>query len=165
MQQRRGVFGDGLRVIAQMRLVGRAHLNQNGPALVDAVREPVRTADLDQLAPRTDDFPARAQAGEHEHRGGGVVVDHQGGLGPRELAEELFRQVVAFPPAAGFEVDLEVAASVQPGERLHRRFRQHGAPQPGVQDDPRAVNHRAGTFTPAVLKTGHDAVGQFRQPR
>ena len=77
-----------------MRLVGRADLDERGAALVDAVRQAERPADLDQLPPRHDDLATVTQRRQQEQRRRRVVVDHQRRLGPRQPAQQPFGHVL-----------------------------------------------------------------------
>ena len=63
-----------------MRAVGRADFHQ-ARRLGHDLRQPEGAADFDELAARNDDFLVRGQRRQHEHGGGGVVVDHRGGFG------------------------------------------------------------------------------------
>ena len=85
------VLGDGVLVVARVRLVRGAHLDQLRAAGRHDLRQAEGAADLDQLPARDDDLPARGHRVEHEERGGGVVVDHRGGLRPGELLQQPLR--------------------------------------------------------------------------
>jgi hypothetical protein len=104
LEQHGGLQGDGLLVVPQVSLVGRAHLPQNGAALRHDLRQAKGAADLDQLAPGDDDLLAPGQGPQGQEYRGGVVVKHQGGLAPGELPEQAFQVVVAGPPGAPGQV-------------------------------------------------------------
>ena len=75
---------DRLLVIAEVGLVGRAHLDELHAGGGHDLGQAKGAADLDQLAAGDDHFLAGGHGIEHDRRGGGVVVDHRGGLGAGE---------------------------------------------------------------------------------
>ena len=90
-----GGVADGLRVIANIGAVGRAHLHQGGTALPHHVGDPKTAADFYQLAARDDDFPAAGKGHQDKEQGGGVVIDHQSRLSSGQPAEEVFSVHIA----------------------------------------------------------------------
>ena len=140
-QQRRGILVEGAFVITEVRFVCRADFHHDCPALVDAVGQPERPANLDQLSPRHHHFPPRAQRRQDQQGRRGVVVHHHRRRRARQPAQEFLGVVIALTAQAGLEVDLHVAAPTQPRQRLHGPPRQHRPPEARVQDNARRVNH------------------------
>ena len=87
-------FGDRPFVIAEVGLVGRAHFDQLGAGGGHDLGQAKGAADFHQLAAGNDHFLAGGHGVEHDRRGGGVVVDHGGGLGAGEQPEELLDPLV-----------------------------------------------------------------------
>jgi len=57
-QNRTGVAGERCLIIGNMRAIGRAHLAQPGPALLQDVGDTERAPDLDQFPPGDQDLAA-----------------------------------------------------------------------------------------------------------
>ena len=106
------------------------------------LRNAEAAADLHQLAARDDHLAVLAEAVQHQQHGGGVVVDHQRGLGPAQATYKLFHQFVAAAAPAGAQVELQIAVAIGGhGHGLPRLFGQHGAAQIGMHHHARGVEH------------------------
>ncbi len=132
-------------VISQPGPVRRAHLDQPGTRLGDDLRDAKAPADLDQLPARDDDRPPRAgQGGSGQKHRGGPVVDHHGGLGTGQLAQQRLDVIVAAAALAAVEVQFEVAvAAGDPGHGRLRARGERGAAEVRVHDHPGGVENRA----------------------
>ena len=106
-----GVRADRRLVVPEVRLVGRPDLAHDGSARGHDVRHAERSADLDELSARNDDFLAQGQRVEDEHRPGGVVVADRRRFGPGELGQQAADVRVALAAAAGLEIEGERAVS------------------------------------------------------
>ncbi len=80
---------DGTAVVVETGAVRRADVDQSGTGLLHHVGDPERPADLDALAPADGNVASRAERGEDEQHGGGVVVDHHRRLGAAQPSEQL----------------------------------------------------------------------------
>ena len=153
LHQQGGVLAHGAVVVARVRAVGGAHFHQLCAGAGHHVGNAKGAANLHQFAARNDHLPARRQAAQHQQHGGGVVVDHGGGFGAGQFAQQRFHQVVAVAAPAGGQVVFQVHRR---GHGLHHRCngfgRQQGAPQVGVQHRAGEVEHRA--------QPGRKALGQ-----
>ena len=83
--QDHGRFGrDGALVVAQMRAVGGADLDEFSARGRHDVRNTEAATDLDELSTTHDDLFARGMSRQHQQHRGGVVVDHERVLGTGE---------------------------------------------------------------------------------
>ena len=83
--QNHGRFGrDGALVVAQMRTVGGADLDEFGARGRHDVGDAEAAANLDKLAAADDNLFARGMSRQHQQHRGGVVVDHERVLGTGE---------------------------------------------------------------------------------
>ena len=106
-EDRGRAFVDRPLVIAEMGLVGRAHLDELCAGGGHDLGQAKGAADFDQLAAGDDHFLAGGHGIEDDRRGGGVVVDHGGGLGPGEQPEDLLDPLVPSRPLTAGHVDLQ----------------------------------------------------------
>jgi hypothetical protein len=144
VQQRRRLGPDGLRVVGQACAVGRAHLHQPRPALLQHVGDAKPAADLDRLPARDHDLPAAGKLRQHEQHGGGVVVHCQPRLRARDPADQGLEMGRARAAAARFEVELEVGiARRRHAHRVQRRRTEWRSTQVGVQHHAGRVDHPA----------------------
>ena len=90
-----------------MRAVRRADFAQTDTGALDDLGKPEGAADLDQLAARHDDLAILRQGVEHDHQGGGIVVDDSGVLRAGQLAHKLADEVVALAAAPVLKIELE----------------------------------------------------------
>lgn len=74
-QQRRRLIGQRLLEVAQAGAVRRAHLDQPRAALPQYIGDAESTANLNQFPPRDDHLFTGGQRRQHEHYGGGIVVN------------------------------------------------------------------------------------------
>ena len=141
-EQRCRVVADCRFVVGQVRAVRRPHFDQTGAALRHDLRYPESAADLDQLAAGDDDLSPGRQRRKRQQQGGRVVVDRHRRLGAGQAAEQRLDVNVPVASFALGEVELEVAIAAARGRHRRYRFRRHGgAPQVGVDDDARGVDH------------------------
>ena len=83
--QNHGRFGrDGALVVAQMRAVGGADLDEFGARGRHDVGNTEAATDLDELAAADDNLFARGMGGKYQQHRGGIVVDDQRVLGSGE---------------------------------------------------------------------------------
>ena len=142
LEQEPGLVPERVLVVAQMRAIRRADLDELGTRAAHDLGHPERAADLDELAARHDRCAALRERVEHEQHGGRVVVHDGRVLGARELAEQIAHVVVALAAPSGREIELE-------RDRLaHRgrggRDRLLGEPRAAeirVQHDAREIEH------------------------
>ena len=106
-QDRGRTFADRPLVIAEVGLVGRAHLDELCAGGGDDLGQAKGAADFHQLAPGNDHFLAGGHGIEDDRRGGGVVVDHGGGLRAGEQSQEFLDPLVPPGSLAAFHVDLQ----------------------------------------------------------
>ncbi len=109
LHQRRGRRPDGARVVGLVCAVGGSDLDQADVGAAHHVRNAEGPADLDHLAARQDHVLLVRQGRQDEQHGGGVVVDHGGGLGAAQLGQDALDQAVALTSPAAFQVEFEVA--------------------------------------------------------
>ena len=159
LQQHAGLGCERARIVRKPCLVGGADLDQTRAALVDDVRDPEGAANLDELAPRDHHFTASGEGAGREQHGGGVVVDHQGGLGSGKLAQQVRHRAMARAPPTCREVQLQVGIAVADlGYRGERRRGEWSPAEIGMQDDPGRVDRspQAGVFP--LSQTGPHAL-------
>jgi hypothetical protein len=141
-QDPRGIV-DGRGVVGRPGLVGGPDLDERRAARGHELGEPVRPADLDELAPGHGHRAAGGQPEEHEEQGASVVVDDEGVLGAGELDEQAPDPLATAAPLAGREVEFDVPVG-QGG--LARRVCggrvQWGTSEVGVEQDAGGVDHR-----------------------
>ena len=143
-QEQGGSRPDGFLVVAQMRAVGGADLDQPGSAGSQDVRNAEAAADLDKLAARDDHLAVARQGHQAEQDGRGVVVDHQRVLGAGQAAQQIHRVDVARAALAGIQVVLQVAVAA--AGHLHGRLRgvaERRPAQVGVDQHPGGVDNGA----------------------
>ena len=134
LQEQRGLVGDRLLVIRRMRAVRRPDLLEHGAALGHDLRNPEGAADLNQLAARDDHFLAVRERVERQQHGGGVVVDHGGGLGAGERLKKRLDDIFSFAALALLEVVFEIdGIRAYAGHRVDGRLRQQRASQVRVE--------------------------------
>ena len=154
--QRGGFRADRLLVVARVRAVGRADLDQPDAGRAHHVGHAERAADLDQFPARDHHFAPRRKRRQHQQHGSGVVVDHRRGFGPGQLAQQLFDQRVAIAAPAGGKVELQRAGLAHRlGGLRHGLLGQQRAAEIGVQHRAGEVEHR--------LQRGRVAGGKPRQ--
>ena len=95
-------------VVGDARPVGRPDLDEPRPRARQDIRDPEAVADLDQLAAGDEHLASFGERGEREQHRGGVVVDHERGLGAGQPAEELDEVILPRAARARLEVVLEV---------------------------------------------------------
>ena len=143
--QHQRCFGvDGLGNIGHACAVGGAHFTQAATGGGHDVGQAKSAADLYQFTARDDHFAALGQRGQHQHQGGGVVVDDGGGWCAGQALQPGLDVVVAVAARARGQVKFKVAGTaggvVDGAQRLGRQRR---AAQIGVQ-------HRAGEVEDAA---------------
>ena len=132
-----------LGVVGQAGAVRGADLDQARAGLGDDLRDPEAAADLDELAARDDELaPARERGGGQQRRRR-AVVDHERGLGARELAQQRLDVVVARAARAVARGRARGSRSPRPRGRPPRGRPRPAAPAPGS----------VWTTTPVALST------------
>ncbi len=99
-QDHRRVGRNGASIIVQMCAVGRANLDKLGTRSRHDVGDAEAAAHLDKLAAAHDDLFASRVRGKHQQHRGGIVVDNQGVLRPRERAQQACGMLLAAPASA-----------------------------------------------------------------
>ena len=89
------VIAQRLLIVAQVRAVGRADLDQRGPALGDDVRHPEAAADLHQFAAGYDDGRPAGDRRQRQQDRAGAVVDRQPGLGAGHFGDKGVKVILA----------------------------------------------------------------------
>ena len=144
LEQHRGVGRDGALVIAQVRLVGGAHLDHVRVGVLHDVGDAEGAADLHELAAADHGALAGGELGQHDEHGGGVVVHGHGGFGAGEGAQKALAVVVAAAARHGLHVVLKRGiAGDDVVDGLHCLGCQGAATQVGVDDDARCVDDPA----------------------
>ena len=143
LEQERRVVGDGALVIARVRAIGGADLDEARARCAHDVGHAERAADFDELAARDDDAAPRRQLRQRQQHRRRAVVDDERVLGAGQRREELGDVLVprAAPPRIEPVLEVRVAAR----DRGHARDRvlgQRRAPEVRVQDDAGRVEHR-----------------------
>ena len=138
-----GIGPDGAGEILQVGAVGGADLDQRAAGLRHDIGHPERAADFDQLAARRRNLLAQCEGIEHQHHGGGVVVDDGRRLRTGHGAKLILDMFVAVAALALTDAVFEVARPPRRvGHRRNRFFRQGGAAEIGVQHRAGQVEHR-----------------------
>ena len=136
-----GILVDSRSVVVQVTAVGGAHFAQAGTAFFHHFRDAEAAADLHQFPARDDDLAALAEGIQHQQDGGGVIVDHHGGLGAGQALEQLVDDDVAAAASAAVQVELQVAvAGDDPAHGLLGTPGQHGTSHVGMDDHAGAVD-------------------------
>ena len=136
-----GVFGESLLVILEMGAIGRADFDETRAALGHHFRESKGAADLDELPARDDDFLRRGQRGQHQHGGGGVIIDDSGRFRAGQFRQNVFDQFVTLGAFAGIAIDCQRATALQLAQDgIDHAGGQNGPAQTGVQDDAGGVD-------------------------
>ena len=120
LEQQRGVFADGVFVVAFVRAVGRADFAQTAAGAFHHLGQSERAADLDEFAARDRHFPAQRQGVQRQQHRGGVVVDHRGGFRAGEQAQTVGDDSLPVAAPPGGEVELQ---GDRPGGGLQRGLR------------------------------------------
>ena len=108
------------------------------------VRDPEAVADLDQLAARDEHVASLGERGEREQHRGGVVVDHERGLGTGQPAEQLDEVILPRAACAELDVVLQVrVAGPDLGHARQRIRRQRRPPEVRVHEHAGRVDHAA----------------------
>ena len=84
LKDHRRIGRNGALVVAQMRAVGGADLDEFGARSRHDIGDAEAAADLDKLAAADDDLLARGMGRQHQQHRGGIVVDHERVLGTGE---------------------------------------------------------------------------------
>ena len=159
LEQQRGLGSDRFGIIMQMGAVGGADLAQARAAFAHHVGDPEGAADLDQLAARNDHLAPLGQRVERQQHGGRVVVDDRRRLGAGQRAQVVLDHPIAVAARAPFEVVFEVDRRARgEADRFHRGFRQHRAPEIGMDHHAGGVDHRmpCRTVGGAGLRAAYD---------
>ena len=136
-----GRLADGRLVVAEVGLVGRPDLAEDGAARGHDVGHAERTADLDELAARNDDLLAAGERVQDEDGRGGVVVGHGGRLGAGELPEQALDVAVAGDALAALEIEGQGRVTERNGgDGFSCGFGKDGPAEARVHDDARGVD-------------------------
>ena len=164
LEHQRDAWSDGALVVGEAGAVRRADLDQARAARLEDVRNPERTADLDQFAAGKQDLAAGCQAGECESQRGGVVVDDQGRPGAGEGAQQVLDTSAAVAATPRLEAHLQIAVGVETiGQVGHDFAGQRRPAQVGVEEDARRVEH-APERRRLGLQRGADAIRDLADP-
>jgi hypothetical protein len=107
-----------------MRSVGGADLCQPAASARHDVGHAERTADLDQLAARDNDFAAFSERVQDQQHRRGVVVDQTRILGTGQTPQQTADMVVALAPLAPLEIEFKRGGCAH--RCLHRGQRRFG---------------------------------------
>ena len=99
---------DGVFVVLRVDAVGASDLAQGGSAAFHDVRNAETASDFHKLPPGDHDFAAGTERVHRDQNGGGIVVDHKGGLGSRKRAEQFLNVAVAAAAFPCGKVQLKV---------------------------------------------------------
>jgi hypothetical protein len=141
-QDRAGPRLDRRPVVAGVRPVRRADLDQLGPGGPHDVGDAERPPDLDQLTAADRHTTVTGQGGQRQHEGTRTVVHRERRLGPGQAGERVADRRVPAAALAGVEVDLEVDGAGRGGHRRHRFDGQRRTTEVGVEQDAGGVDHR-----------------------
>ncbi len=142
-QQQRGLLIEHRFVVARWVRLVQPTSRKIGAAAAHHVGNPKRSADFHKLAAGDDDFPCLGQGAQSEQHGGGVIIHHEGCLGPREFAQNGFGMNVARSSLTLFEIVFKVV--VVPAEQVEALAMASSA----IRDRPRLV----WTMMPVALMT------------
>ena len=154
---------DGVLVVAQMRAIRHAYLDEPGPGRLQQLGQTEAVADLDEFAAADEDVrvPGDREAGEQQCRR--AVVDDQCAARVRHpLLERVERCAAALGARGSDGVELDVDVPRSATERLDRGVAERRAPDVGVHDDARCVEDRSqggGRLGQAQCDGRVDAVG------
>ena len=166
LEQERGFGRDRRLVVGQAGAVGGADLDQLDAGRLQDLRDAEGAADLDQLAARDHRPAPGGQCGQGEQQRGGVVVDHQRGLGAGHRPQQAVDPAVAIPAPAGLEVELEIAVGVeQRRQRPSDLRRQRRTAEVGVDQDAGGVEHPAQRSPQLAAEPRLDPLGQGLERR
>ncbi len=128
---------DGLAIVINSRAVGGAYFYKFRPRPLHDVWDAESVTDLDEFAPRNDYFGAGRQFVQDQKDRGRAIVHHDAGRTKQSFQQDGGVDVPLAPPAGG-EIVLQIA--VPSGSR---RPGKGSAPQVGMQDDARGIDHAA----------------------
>jgi hypothetical protein len=140
-RSRRAVFGPSADSKSE-RCVRGSHLDQFRHRLRQDLRDAEPPPDLDQLRATDEDFLAPGDRRQGEQDGAGVVVDHQGGFGARQLAQEGFEVSLPSTAFAARQVVFEAGVSGGRDQSPDGVFAQRRSAEIRVQDDAGGVDDR-----------------------
>ncbi len=141
--------------------------------------DPEAVADLDELAARDQNVAPFRECGNGEEDGGGVVVDDQRRLCPREVAKQRCDVVLARAARAFFEVVLEIGVPARDLlDALEGAGRERRSAEVRVDDDSGRVEDAAqprcgraleevegfGDDVPGLLARGDPLAGRVDRP-
>ena len=84
LEDHRRIGRDGALVVAQMRAVGGADLDEFGARSRHDIGDAEAAANLDKLTAADDNLFTRSVSRQHQQHRGGIVVDHERVLGTGE---------------------------------------------------------------------------------
>ena len=158
-----GRFGrDGALVVAQVRAVGGADLDEFGARSRHDIGDAEAAADLDKLAAADDDLFACGMGRQHQQHSGGIVVNDQRVLGTGKRADQLRGMFLARPARAGVHAVLERAVAARDlGHGLGGRLRERGSTQVGMDNNTRGVDGGTQARQRGAVRTPLDGRGQL----
>ena len=143
---------DGCTIVFYSRAIGRADFDDLTARSTENIGDSKRATDLHQLASRHDDLAAVGNRREGEDQSGGVVVGDQGAFASGRSPQQGGGSAVAIASSSAFEIELEVAVSLEYREDCFRGGgRQRRPSEICVKEDAGGVENafRARTQTPA----------------
>ena len=190
-QQQPGLFIDRALVVLHPGAVGRAYFPQGGVRLGHDVGDTERSADLDQLSARDDDFSALRQRIQRQQDRGRIIVYDDGGDAGRQLtlgltnrrallartagggcphvfiqqlAEQSVHVHVALAALPGFDIELQIRISRGSVANVFQSGScQRGASQVGVEDDAGRIDDRTQRVAQRLPDLARDRVRDSRE--
>src|SRR5437762_1570188 len=159
-KDRASPLGDSRGVVARVRAVRRADLDELRSGPPQDVGNAEATADLDELAARDDDLLAGRECREREQHGGGVVVHDAGILGAGEIGEQSRRVAVPLAALPGGKVELHAHRARGLGDRGEGARRERRSAEVRLEDHAGRVEDTAERAASAFVEKRAGLGGQ-----
>ena len=141
-EDRRGLGGDRIRVVAHVGAVRGPDLDELGPRPHQHVGDPEAAADLHQLATRDDHLASSGDRREREQHRRRAVVHDDRILGAGDLGEQARGVPVPLPAGPTLEVVLDAHRAARLADRRDRDRGERSPAEIRVEDHARRVEHR-----------------------